>query len=364
MNNNPTISILPTIPSPDEFTPLAEHQSQTPSTFFGAKPVLYASFTKADVLISKQDVLNWPAWTEVVGKTESGIDAEESKASESLNGSNGDQPKELQAEEGTDTIETRRIYRHISGFITSESVILYRAPSPVNNATMALTIPYPSISLHAIQRVKRSSLAPHDYSTRPPPPPEGQDRDELEERSLVQALYLQLDLGNPFTRDPSLDEDAGETVSLLIAPTNGFTHNDHPVTDYGTSAGGTSADAGVKLLFESLSKCADLHPDPANADSDEEGGDGATGGGLAALMGMAGGGGMPGSGGWITSENVHEFEGQFGGDEVEDQNGGDEGNEEPVQILGPGAGARRAREDEDAGGEDEANGDGKWQRTS
>lgn len=33
---------LATAPKADDFTPLQEHQQQTPSTFFGAKPVLYA----------------------------------------------------------------------------------------------------------------------------------------------------------------------------------------------------------------------------------------------------------------------------------------------------------------------------------
>jgi nucleotide-sensitive chloride channel 1A len=39
-----------TPPSSDDFTPLQEHQQQTPSTFFGAKPVLY--FHHAGLTIS------------------------------------------------------------------------------------------------------------------------------------------------------------------------------------------------------------------------------------------------------------------------------------------------------------------------
>lgn len=31
-----------TAPTADDFTPLQEHQAQTPTTFFGGKPVLYA----------------------------------------------------------------------------------------------------------------------------------------------------------------------------------------------------------------------------------------------------------------------------------------------------------------------------------
>lgn len=33
---------LATPPKADDYTPLQEHQQQTPSTFFGAKPVLYS----------------------------------------------------------------------------------------------------------------------------------------------------------------------------------------------------------------------------------------------------------------------------------------------------------------------------------
>ena len=36
---------LETAPKTDDFTPLQEHQEQTPTTFFGAKPVLYAQYS-------------------------------------------------------------------------------------------------------------------------------------------------------------------------------------------------------------------------------------------------------------------------------------------------------------------------------
>jgi nucleotide-sensitive chloride channel 1A len=51
---------LDSAPKADDFTPLSEHQSQTPASFFGAKPVLHAHYegmtlvTAADQL--KQDV--------------------------------------------------------------------------------------------------------------------------------------------------------------------------------------------------------------------------------------------------------------------------------------------------------------------
>ena len=36
---------LNTAPKTEDFTPLQEHQQQTPTTFFGAKPVLYAHYS-------------------------------------------------------------------------------------------------------------------------------------------------------------------------------------------------------------------------------------------------------------------------------------------------------------------------------
>lgn len=36
---------LDTSPKANDFTPLQEHQEQTPSTFFGNKPVLYAQYS-------------------------------------------------------------------------------------------------------------------------------------------------------------------------------------------------------------------------------------------------------------------------------------------------------------------------------
>jgi nucleotide-sensitive chloride channel 1A len=36
---------LDTAPKIDDFTPLQEHQEQTPSTFFGSKPVLYSHYS-------------------------------------------------------------------------------------------------------------------------------------------------------------------------------------------------------------------------------------------------------------------------------------------------------------------------------
>ena len=39
-----TIRHLDAAPKSEDFTPLQEHQEQTPTTFFGAKPVTYANY--------------------------------------------------------------------------------------------------------------------------------------------------------------------------------------------------------------------------------------------------------------------------------------------------------------------------------
>lgn len=121
----------------------------------------------------------------------------------------------------------------------------------------------------------------------------------------------------------------------------------------------------VRTLFIALSACANLHPDPESESEVDDGngqspaimfeGDADMNGIYPLSNGGSEGAGlpppMPGSGGWITAENVNEFfdeEGNFRG-------GG----------LGGGAGSVRAREE---GEEEEGNGDGmedetKWRRT-
>ena len=131
----------------------------------------------------------------------------------------------------------------------------------------------------------------------------------------------------------------------------------------------------VQDLYAALSACANLHPDPATPGSEDEIGEDRgpnimfEGDAGAPFTTLGGAGGqqtalpppMPGSGGWITAENVNEYfdeEGNWRG-----------------QSLGEGAGSVRRREDDDGGGDDgegqevtgeEVVGDGeeaKWRRT-
>lgn len=123
-----------------------------------------------------------------------------------------------------------------------------------------------------------------------------------------------------------------QTLSLHLVPTSAPTL---------ASNGATTDTTEAKAIFEALSACADLNPDPMDEDEDGE----------AMVMPQP----EPGAGGWITSENMHEFtdsEGNWTGPEI--------------QFLGAGAGQVRAREDHDDGvearaGEEED--ETKWRRT-
>lgn len=101
----------------------------------------------------------------------------------------------------------------------------------------------------------------------------------------------------------------------------------------------------AKAVFKGLSDCASLHPDPDMSDEDGESAEIAWEGDMGGptLEGFPKGLGD----GWITAENIGEWEGRFEDVEI---------SEDGV-ILGPGAGTVRPRED----GEE---GESKWRRTT
>lgn len=180
----------------------------------------------------------------------------------------------------------------------------------------------------------------------------------------TQGLYLQLSISDGFD-----DHDPDGSISLTLVPAV----NQSPeasLPDH-VEASTQSPLTPITALFAALSACANLHPDPASptssiADIDDsalEGYDGVDEGPVFDydVLDSAGGNGlpppMPGSGGWITAENVDQF---F------DEHGNWQG-----RGLGPGAGIVRAREDEDEDtgtgeidGEKVGDGeDTKWRRT-
>lgn len=157
------------------------------------------------------------------------------------------------------------------------------------------------------------------------------------------------------------DDEQPETVSITMIPTASAPPPSTAPTENTDDALETEDEpqlSPVQALYKALSDCSDLHPDP-----DEEGDEGMSrimAAGLAQPGTMDGSlpPAMPGSGGWITAENMHEFvdeEGNWiGGEDEEELQKQDAGNGD--RELGPGAGTVRSREDE-------VDGDTKWQRT-
>jgi nucleotide-sensitive chloride channel 1A len=59
-------TIIHAAPALDTFTPLAEHQSQTPATFYNAKPVLHYHATGVRALASQDQLAKLPVFTQAV----------------------------------------------------------------------------------------------------------------------------------------------------------------------------------------------------------------------------------------------------------------------------------------------------------
>lgn len=133
---------------------------------------------------------------------------------------------------------------------TRNLIFFQNSPTPTG-----VSIPYPSIALHATMKYK----------------------------STVEALYMNLSLNDADTVN---DEEDIHTLELTVLPPN---YASSPDT------------ACIKDIFSAMNTCADLHPDPDA--SDDDGGD--------EFDETA-----PGASGWITAENMDEYmdeEGNFAG---------------------------------------------------
>lgn len=221
-----------------------------------------------------------------------------------------------------------------------------------------LSIPYPAISLHAVQR-----------------PAEGKPA----------SLFLQL-LTEAHTFD---DHDPNSTISITIVPaaaTAAAAARTEESLEEEVGREAPEPESQAQQLYAALSACANLHPDPmsgSDGDGDEEGeggggrpaivfeGDQDVGGVYPLSNGDSGGLGlpppMPGSGGWITAENVGEFFDEEGNWRGEGGLGQEVGVNGDGGGLGEGAGVVRTREEDDDGEEVDGEGDGmeetKWRRT-
>ncbi|KAK6218856.1 hypothetical protein QIS74_06065 [Colletotrichum tabaci] len=283
------ITMLPTTirssPSLGDFIPIEEHQAQTPETFFGGKPVLHFHLDGAKAWIpasQKGNLAVFPADVATAASAPEGATLRE--LSEEL------------------------VEQLVSVFVTSENFTVFSAAQGAG-----VEIPYPSISIHAVKQVGTTA-----------------------EGTPLQAIWMQLQLG-----DGGDGDDDFETIDLTLVPA--------------LAAGSPQAD--VQKFYDAISACSDLHPDPVDEEDDDEDGrivfegerehepvEGYTG----VLYGAHDGGlppAFPGSGGWITAENVHEHfdaDGNWIG-----QNGAEEDGEADAEggELGEGAGRVRGHDE-------------------
>ncbi|KAL8967497.1 MAG: hypothetical protein Q9183_002894 [Haloplaca sp. 2 TL-2023] len=289
------MEIIHWAPTNDQFTPLAAHQSQTPASFYSGPPVLHHHSPSTQLSINSTDLARSPALAAIVPKPQP-----------QTNGATSNQ-------EGTDEDHTTHevIVPDIDVWVSSEKLLLF---SPL--LTKTLSIPYPTISLHATQSEPTPSL-------------------------LLQILVSG---GAQFD-----DHDPDGTISFTIIPKS--------QSSQAQEAQPSQLTTEIEALFTAVSACADLHPDVGSeSDIDVDDNDAAQGGeddtAFTQIDGLPPP--MPGSGGWITAENVGEYfdeEGNFRGG-----------------ALGPGAGMVRERDDGGANGVDTVGEDGegeesKWRRT-
>ncbi|KAF4120754.1 hypothetical protein GMORB2_2758 [Geosmithia morbida] len=270
-----------TPPSVEDYTPLEEFQTQTPETFVGGKPILhlYVSNAKATVPKSQTGVLAvFPA----------------------------DAPA---ASINTDGEAEQLVERQVDVFVNSENFTIFS-----RDAEAGVSIPYPSISIHAVKQVADTP-----------------------------AVWMQLEFS-----DGGGDDDDFSCVELTIVPPAAST----------TSPEDADTRSPAVRLYEALAACSNLHPDPQGDEYDEDDEDRiviegsadheALEGFTGVLHGSADGSlppPMPGSGGWITADNVNDY---F--DEEGNWIGGGDGAEEAGDESTNGAGRTRAHEEID--GED------------
>jgi nucleotide-sensitive chloride channel 1A len=190
-------------------------------------------------------------------------------------------------------------------------------------AECGLSVPYPIITLHAIKNIS--------------------SRD-----TKFPSVYLQLELS-----DGGADDESYDTVELTLLPQTAEAKSG--------SVPNEPLPEETKKMFEAISECSNLNPDPAEDDDEDEdeydkivfegdlesdeipGLPGVYAGSVSDLPPP-----MPGSSGWITADNVHEY---F------DEEGNWKGGEAGVGgELGEGAGRVRGREEVE--GEGDVNGHG------
>ncbi|PGH07284.1 chloride channel, nucleotide-sensitive, 1A [Blastomyces parvus] len=368
------MEVLHNPPEASSFIPLAEHQSHTPASFYSGPPILHHLSERCKIVVlerelSKSAALSGLRPIATGAEAVNGASVGESSVSATAPAAAGSDDEKEIVIDGVDV------------WVTSERLLLYSQP-----ANTGVAIPYPSISLHAIQRLQiPNSNSSATLSTG--------------DENTVQGLYMQLATdSNDNQEDEDMEDDS---TCLTIVPPPPPPQSQPQPQAQGQEQQQQEEDnlitpeeeenkpsqTPTQDLFAAVSACSNLHPDPASQPgSDDEGDadmqdnpaqqlDGSIlyQNGLIIPGNNAGGlpPAMPGSGGWITAENVHEYFDDEGNWKGGDGNEGEEGEEAGGVSLGPGAGTVRPREEggeENAAGDDDADaGEGeeetKWRRT-
>ncbi|KAF9891246.1 hypothetical protein FE257_004810 [Aspergillus nanangensis] len=303
---------LQTAPETSSFVLLADHQSRTPASFHSGPAVLHYHSKRCQLSILESDLTASP-----LNALRTATDPQAT-----ANGSTESEPEPKEV-----------VIDGVDVWVTSDKFLLY-------NPTLAagVSIPYPSISLHAIQRLRL---------------PTSPDEE-------VQGLYMQI--ATPPTAASAAADDEEECMTMTVIPPSEPQQQEQAPN----ASEDEDKETPTQKLYGAVSACSNLHPDPMEEDDDdEEGGEESIFQSGVISMGSDSGGLPPpvdGSSGWITAENMHEY--------FDEEGNWIAGGEEPSLSLGPGAGTVRAREDEDHAmdgeGDQEEKGDAeetKWRRT-
>ncbi|KAI0471750.1 regulator of volume decrease after cellular swelling-domain-containing protein [Xylariaceae sp. FL0804] len=295
-------TVIDACPSADEdFEPLSEYQAQTPETFFDGKPILFYHDANIKAWIARGQYARLPALF-------SGITQASPPEAYALEG------------EGQDTSEEERI----EVFVASDKLTIFS-----HSRGSGYQIPYPAITLHAVKNFHHLHM-PEDQSFK------------------FVGVYMQLEFASPGGDDDG--DEPEDPIELTLVPYKGLP-KEHPTPDDRTIDPLNTE--RTNALFNQISACSNLNPDPGHEEDEEDDGDGdhiifegdvpqpgTAVEGLPDVLRGDGAGGlpppMPGSSGWITAENVHEY---F------DEEGNWIGQDGVSGELGDGAGRVRGRDE-------------------
>lgn len=203
-----------TAPSIEEYTPLSEHQQQTPGSFWGGKLVLHLRSTGADLKVSNEDLLSQPA---LAGLRPSS--------------SNGSESEEILG--GIDVwVLSRCDHMQLTPRVRPTANINGSHLTLWSTSTQkGVEIQYQSITVHA------------------------QEGD---------AVFLGLNLSDNNTADEDLEFIQLRIIPASIEPAEHSEQSDAPQQPNGNHATPSPSQA----LFKAISDCQELNPDPPEDDSE------------------------------------------------------------------------------------------------